>query len=445
MNTECPCAAIAALFTLAVGAVHAAPVDDAVADAPARLGGDQVQGAREGLTKRASRTLAAKAQKVTVAYPDRAEPLIWEGIVVSSLAGAKGGLGALGLAKQAKTLYESALRLAARRARRLRVQQPRRPVLQGAGLAGRLRRQGEGAGPAAEGARDQSAGHRPELLLRRVPGRDGQAGRCDRLPESRTAGAGAPRPRHCRRRPARRSERAARKGTGGGQVPARTTRGRSARGRARRATTRKPDAACRAVVEAHAKAVQRATRWTIDRPRPLPGVACPGGRKKRSPRRARTLGGDPGTIVLDNDASARANRAPARRAPLPQRVVDEVAHQQRQQRLVAGHRQRGRFAARPFDIDVAARGFDQRKAVRQRVLHDAPPVDGAAVNDCRRARLDAGQRQELRAPRAPGAGCPRRRGRTRLAAWPGLRRHASPPIARAAPPAACAARALRPP
>jgi tetratricopeptide (TPR) repeat protein len=55
--------------------------------------------------------LAAKAHEVAATYPDRAEPLIWEGIVVSSLAGAKGGLGALGLAKQAKALYENALRL----------------------------------------------------------------------------------------------------------------------------------------------------------------------------------------------------------------------------------------------------------------------------------------------------------------------------------------------
>ncbi|HEX4882841.1 MAG TPA: hypothetical protein VFX05_01805 [Casimicrobiaceae bacterium] len=55
--------------------------------------------------------LVAKAHQVSSAYPDRAEPLIWEGIVVSSLAGAKGGLGALGLAKQAKALYENALKL----------------------------------------------------------------------------------------------------------------------------------------------------------------------------------------------------------------------------------------------------------------------------------------------------------------------------------------------
>lgn len=35
-------------------------------------------------------------------YPNRAEPLIWNGIILSSLAGAKGGLGALALARQAR-------------------------------------------------------------------------------------------------------------------------------------------------------------------------------------------------------------------------------------------------------------------------------------------------------------------------------------------------------
>lgn len=53
--------------------------------------------------------LAAKAHKVSEAFPGRAEPLVWEGIVVSSWAGEKGGLGALGLVKQAKALYESAI------------------------------------------------------------------------------------------------------------------------------------------------------------------------------------------------------------------------------------------------------------------------------------------------------------------------------------------------
>ncbi|WP_440056992.1 tetratricopeptide repeat protein (plasmid) [Pseudoalteromonas sp. T1lg65] len=44
-------------------------------------------------------------------YPQRAEAYIWQGIVKSSYAGAKGGLGALGLAKEAKASLEKALEL----------------------------------------------------------------------------------------------------------------------------------------------------------------------------------------------------------------------------------------------------------------------------------------------------------------------------------------------
>lgn len=56
-------------------------------------------------------SLSSKAQQVSASFPGRAEPLVWEGIIVSSWAGEKGGLSALGLAKRAKTLYESAIRL----------------------------------------------------------------------------------------------------------------------------------------------------------------------------------------------------------------------------------------------------------------------------------------------------------------------------------------------
>jgi len=55
--------------------------------------------------------LATKAHQVSEAFPGRSEPLIWEGIVVSSVAGEKGGLGALGLVKQAKALYEAAIQV----------------------------------------------------------------------------------------------------------------------------------------------------------------------------------------------------------------------------------------------------------------------------------------------------------------------------------------------
>ena len=53
--------------------------------------------------------LAAKAHRLSESNPQRSEPLVWEGIIVSSWAGAKGGLGALGLAKRAKALYEAAI------------------------------------------------------------------------------------------------------------------------------------------------------------------------------------------------------------------------------------------------------------------------------------------------------------------------------------------------
>jgi tetratricopeptide (TPR) repeat protein len=42
-------------------------------------------------------------------YPQRAEPLVWDGIILSTWAGAKGGLGALSLVKQARAALESSL------------------------------------------------------------------------------------------------------------------------------------------------------------------------------------------------------------------------------------------------------------------------------------------------------------------------------------------------
>jgi tetratricopeptide (TPR) repeat protein len=53
--------------------------------------------------------LASKAQQLVSQYPKQAEPLIWQGIVLSSWAGDKGGLGALSMVKDAKVMYEKAL------------------------------------------------------------------------------------------------------------------------------------------------------------------------------------------------------------------------------------------------------------------------------------------------------------------------------------------------
>lgn len=55
--------------------------------------------------------LARQARRVVEQNPDLAEALIWEGIVVSSEAGARSGLAALGLAKEARQRLEGALKI----------------------------------------------------------------------------------------------------------------------------------------------------------------------------------------------------------------------------------------------------------------------------------------------------------------------------------------------
>jgi hypothetical protein len=55
--------------------------------------------------------LATKAAALSANQPGRAEPMIWHGIALSSQAGAKGGLGALGLAKEARSVLEASLKV----------------------------------------------------------------------------------------------------------------------------------------------------------------------------------------------------------------------------------------------------------------------------------------------------------------------------------------------
>jgi tetratricopeptide (TPR) repeat protein len=55
---------------------------------------------------------AADAARVTAsAHPEEAEVLIWKGIVLASLAGEKGGLGALSLCKEARAALDAAIAL----------------------------------------------------------------------------------------------------------------------------------------------------------------------------------------------------------------------------------------------------------------------------------------------------------------------------------------------
>lgn len=64
----------------------------------------------EGKTRLAAfEQLVAEADASVAANPRAAEPLIWRGIIKSTYAGAKGGLGALALAKASKSDLEQAL------------------------------------------------------------------------------------------------------------------------------------------------------------------------------------------------------------------------------------------------------------------------------------------------------------------------------------------------
>ena len=63
----------------------------------------------ENLQKAQFEALAKTAETITARYPNRAEPLIWEGIILSTWAGSKGGLGALSLVKQSRDRLEAAL------------------------------------------------------------------------------------------------------------------------------------------------------------------------------------------------------------------------------------------------------------------------------------------------------------------------------------------------
>lgn len=99
---------VSAVAALQCVSAQAAPVDDAVVELQRDWEVIRYQSPAAERERRFE-ALAAKSHKVSETYPARAEPLAWEGIIVSSWAGEKGGLGALGLVKQAKALYESAI------------------------------------------------------------------------------------------------------------------------------------------------------------------------------------------------------------------------------------------------------------------------------------------------------------------------------------------------
>jgi tetratricopeptide (TPR) repeat protein len=61
--------------------------------------------------KRLLEELSSKSEVFAHQHPSRAEPLVWQGIVLSTYAGAKGGLGALSLAKKSRDCLLQAVKL----------------------------------------------------------------------------------------------------------------------------------------------------------------------------------------------------------------------------------------------------------------------------------------------------------------------------------------------
>lgn len=98
------------LAAAAFAAAHAAPVDDTVSQLQQRWA-EVKYGAPRAEQEQRFAGLAAEADQARARYPDRADVLIWHGIIVASYAGAKGGLGALGLAKDARKDFEQALKI----------------------------------------------------------------------------------------------------------------------------------------------------------------------------------------------------------------------------------------------------------------------------------------------------------------------------------------------
>jgi len=102
---------IATLFLLAglhnLAQAVPANLDDAIFDVAHRWAKVTYQ-TPEAERETAFNGVIAEARQVAQAYPGRAEPLVWQAIVLSSAAKAQGGLGALGKVKEARDLLLAA-------------------------------------------------------------------------------------------------------------------------------------------------------------------------------------------------------------------------------------------------------------------------------------------------------------------------------------------------
>jgi tetratricopeptide (TPR) repeat protein len=99
---------LTALLLLLSTRLYAAVITDDISELQQEWARIKYQ-ASESEQEKLYEALAAKADAVAAHYPGKAEPLVWEGIIYSTWAGAKGGLGALSLAKESRAQLEAAL------------------------------------------------------------------------------------------------------------------------------------------------------------------------------------------------------------------------------------------------------------------------------------------------------------------------------------------------
>ena len=103
-------ALMSALLPALLSAADAAPVDEAVAELQRDWEVIRYQLPSSEREKR-FKALAARAHKVSESFPGHGEPLVWEGIALSSLAVERGGFGALSLARRAREACERAVEI----------------------------------------------------------------------------------------------------------------------------------------------------------------------------------------------------------------------------------------------------------------------------------------------------------------------------------------------
>lgn len=106
-------AALTLVFSVTGSFVYASPPSEGVVQLQTQWADAMYKARGEGKEKQLEK-LSDQARTLVGASPDDANALIWEGIVLGSYAGAKGGLGALGLVKEAKLAFEKAISLNAK-------------------------------------------------------------------------------------------------------------------------------------------------------------------------------------------------------------------------------------------------------------------------------------------------------------------------------------------